>query len=424
VATKEDILKAISGKGGPVDRKDICKTLNEPTENIYGILKRLEGQKLVERNEDFEYWLTDGGQKELLDSTKFTPPGDVEGKSEEELGVTEYQKFMQLGQLTGIPSMNLIQQTADHVWRGGDYRDLVWIAQAFQQMDIRVDLARRWLHSWRTYLKQAIPANLPSDFMPVGAGADGKVPAGTRAYRLDERDIPQYIGEGLGDMDYKDAMELAKVRTSARARVHGDGDGAAVDDLSRMERIWKIFTEAHPNSGGKTWLIKPGEQGYQVEEAKQGEDGKPIVVSSNANTPSPAPSYMVHDDGKVEQLEPGKPVVIIKQPAATAPSPQQAVTRLVDSRTGAITEVAPNQPIIIVREVPAINTQQPLAPVLQAKDAQGNLMTIDMSTFFVLEEHKADMERKQESHKMKVELTKTVKDLLVQATTAFANMKK
>lgn len=39
---------------------------------------------------------------------------------------------------------------------------------------------------------------------------------GERAYNLTDDDLPLYIGEGLGNLDYKDAIELSIIRRTAR----------------------------------------------------------------------------------------------------------------------------------------------------------------------------------------------------------------
>lgn len=39
---------------------------------------------------------------------------------------------------------------------------------------------------------------------------------GERAYMLNDDSLPIYIGEGLGDLDYKDAVELSVIRRTNR----------------------------------------------------------------------------------------------------------------------------------------------------------------------------------------------------------------
>ncbi|GAJ07277.1 unnamed protein product, partial [marine sediment metagenome] len=151
-----------------------------------------------------------------------TPPGEA---TEESLKTTEYQQFVEMGKITGVVPLALIEQVATHIWRGGDYLDLDWVWKGLTEMGIRPDLARRWFHSWRSFLHQPIPSTLASEVggtpRPGGEKAATKTEAigkGKRDYILGSNDTPINVGEGLGDLDYDDAVRLSTVRAAAQAR--------------------------------------------------------------------------------------------------------------------------------------------------------------------------------------------------------------
>ena len=165
MATKEQMLGILAGETGPMNRAVLSKKLGVPTSSFQSQLDRLEKQKLVERNEQNEYTITEAGREFVLAQPppEETPPGE---ETEESLRTTEYQQFVGMGKITGVVPMALIEQVATHIWRGGDFRDLTWVWKGLTEMGIRPDLAQRWFHSWRSFLHQAIPSELAAS---VGA---------------------------------------------------------------------------------------------------------------------------------------------------------------------------------------------------------------------------------------------------------------
>ncbi|GAI18473.1 unnamed protein product, partial [marine sediment metagenome] len=137
------------------------------------------------KTEQMEYSLTEAGYEFLRasppeglpESGEVTPSGEA---TDESLKTTEYQQFIEFGKTTGVVPLALIEQTAKHVWSGGDFRDLSWVWHGLTQMGIRPDLAQRWWHSWRSFLRQPIPQELAESVglqAPAGKGAEagGKV---------------------------------------------------------------------------------------------------------------------------------------------------------------------------------------------------------------------------------------------------------
>ena len=166
-------------------------------------------------------------------------------------GVTPRQKFEEIGQLIGIRPERITLATR-LVW-SGDYNDLVWVWNALGQVDIDVDLRKVWTNSWRAHLKKGIPAELEPILaaeLEPHLGDEGKVegkraaegkPREGRSYILDENDMPLYVGEGLGDLIYRDAVDLAKLRAAKAAR---PVSGAQPPGQSSAEEIIKIVNAA------------------------------------------------------------------------------------------------------------------------------------------------------------------------------------
>lgn len=413
MTTKEQILVVLAAQSGPISRVDLAKELGEKSySNFQSQLNTYEKEGFVAVDEQKHYILTDKGREVAAGKEE----REEVAQSEEELGATEYQHFIKLGKNTGVVPLALIKQTTEHVWNGGDYWDLKWVAQAMMEMGIRSDLRTRWWNSWRSYLKQP-PSDLPKEFF---TGKDAKetthkeeaASKGIRTHILDEDDKPVYVGEGLGDLNYTDALELAKMRAGARARTpvgQAQTVGSLSDDLVKV--IGAIQALGSQRGTPKSYVVRPSEDGYQVEEV---EEGKPVVVAPPGGGSRPL-SYVVNSEGKVQEIPLGQPVVI-QQPSPPTAQPNGR-RFLIDKATGEMKEVAENQPIVIVRE-----TAPSQAPVFQLTDAQGNPLQIDFSTWVKLDEHKAKQERDKEMHEHKVEITKSFKDLLSKATRAVGHM--
>ena len=169
---KEIILGAIGESAGPITRAQLEEKLGESYRNFQSSIDYYKDKKRgwIEEVAEHTYILTDKGREELLDLNKIpgvaSQPGlkddssetsgvkveeggevkvgvalapkpeeakkPAEEFSEESLGTTEYQLFIKLGRQTGVYPAALIVQVADHIWAGGDYKDLTWV-----EMEIR-----------------------------------------------------------------------------------------------------------------------------------------------------------------------------------------------------------------------------------------------------------------------------------------------
>ncbi|GAI70187.1 unnamed protein product, partial [marine sediment metagenome] len=320
-----------------------------------------------EKNEQNEYTISEAGRQFVLASPPppagdETPPGE---ETEETLKTTEYQQFIEIGRATGVVPMALISQTANHIWRGGDFRDLTWVWKGLTEMGIRPDLAQRWFHSWRSFLHQAIPPEVASQISPPQASAEKAATAkgeaagkGKRDYILGANDTPLHVGEGLGDLDYEDAVRLSTVRAAAQAR-GGALTGQPGTPGTMADEVVKIFNAfketTGPQTKGKSYIVKPGEEGYTVEEV---EEGKPTLVTAPGTKVNPSPSFLVDSEGNVSEAPPGRPIVI-KQ--LTQPPSSPGKTYLVrQTPEGMVTEEFDvGKPIIINAPAPSPGSGMP-----------------------------------------------------------------
>ncbi|MFB0559544.1 MAG: hypothetical protein ACETVS_03310 [Dehalococcoidales bacterium] len=416
MATQAQILTALSEETGPIAQADIGRKLGIKVSSFSSQLISMEKHGFVARDGENLFTITDDGRAEL---ERLLKPYEGGLPSEEELGSTEYQQFIKYAKMTGVVPETLILQTAEHVWKGGDYRDIVWVAKAMQEMGIRTDLAGRWLNSWRTYLHQPMPkglafASAPGEAVKLGAGQEETKEG--RDFILSEDDIPTFVGAGLGDMTYKDAMDLSKVRAAAKARggLRGESPGTMADEVVKI--VNAIKSSMGNGQISKPYVLIPREDGVTVQEV---EPGKPLIVPTlGGRGGQPAVSYLV-DGEEVRELKPGQPVVIVKHADSPPPQPSPGKQYLIDQSTGKLTEVAPGQPIIIMRDSAPPATQ---STPIQLKDKDGNPIVMDLSTFIRLEEHREKQRREDEAHDVKMEIAQEFKGMLGKAARALGRM--
>jgi len=113
-----------------------------------------------------------------------------------------------------------------------------------------------------------------------------------------------------------------------------------------------------PESKGKSFIVKPGEKGYMVEEL---EEGKPTLIATpGQGNPNPSASFLVDSQGNVQEIAPGHPVVI-KQPAPPSSPGKTYLVR--QTHEGIVTEEFDvGKPIII--NAPAPSPGSNLLPIL------------------------------------------------------------
>jgi len=347
---------------------------------------------------------------ELLPKT--TKEGAVEEKplkSWEEMGVTDYQQFLNRGITIGVDTKQpgLAALVADHVFGGGDYKDMDWVWQALNEMAIRPDYKDRWFNTWRSYCHRGTPGSIAKD-VRAGDAEVKKEGSPELTHRLDEDDKPVYCGGGLGDLTYKDALELSKIRSSRRPESPGK------QAVSEMDLVTKAISAVKDLSGmgskQKSYLVMPGEDGQMI--VQEHEEGRPIVINPHQEKKEEkqeekkTTTYIVDADGNIQTSEGGAPVVI-KQPATPQDQPQKSF--LIDQATGKVTEVDPRQPVIIKVE----SQPQGQATPLQVMGPDGKPLILDLTTLVSYNKAMGDERRAEESHKLKQETFGVVKDLFV-----------
>lgn len=428
MATKEEMLGILAGESGAMNRTVFGKKLGLPTSSFQHQLDRMEKQGLVERTEQHEYTITEAGRQYALAeaSPEETPPPPGE-ETEETLKTTEYQQFVSMGQITGVVPMALISQTATHIWRGGDFRDLTWVWKGLTEMGIRPDLAQRWFHSWRSYLHQAVPSELALLIGTPQSAAEkeaaGKLEVskkGKRDYILSGSDNPLYVGEGLGDLDYDDAVKLSTLRAAAlvKGAIGAGGAGQAATPGSMADEVVKIFNAFKETMGpqttkGKSYVVKPGDEGYTVEEI---EEDKPIVVSPpRAGDTNPSPSFLITSDGEIQEVPAGRPVVIKQPPQGVPASP--AKTLIIRQTPEGLKEeyVEAGKPIIISNPAPTSAPPMMLYPALDTTgqpvyDGDGKPVYANLEPMMKWMGFQSQQKRDEERHSALMGLVATVRE--------------
>jgi len=418
MATKEQVFSALAAASDAMSRAQLEEAVGESYRQFQTQLGRWEKAELIEDTGEHHYILTEKGRAETLaDEFSAAEHAEQPGQSDESVGATEYQKFLSLGKQSGVANLPLIKQTTEHIWAGGDVRDLTWVGRGLQEMGIRQDVLRRWFHSWRSYLNQPLPTDLPQELLNTKAeGKDGdrRESTGKRDYMLSEENTPVKVGVGAGDMEYQDAIDLAKIRAA-----RGKGNGAPATPGTMADEIGKVFAVFKNMMGekaeGRSWMMKPGENGWEVEEW---DPSRPVLPPSQG--PTPAKGWLVNVvDGEpvVSELDGGKPSVVVIKDEKQGPA--AGVSRqLIDRHTGVVEDVPAGGVVVIREPAPAASQATPI----QVKDKDGNPMVLDLSTYIQLEEHHDNQRRDEESHQTKMDVARGFKDLLKSAQKAMAKM--
>ncbi len=433
MATKEDILGILAGESGPMNRTVLGKRLSLPTSSFQNQLDRMEKQGLVGKNEQNEYTITEAGRQFALAQPPpppdETPPGEP---TDESLKTTEYQQFVEMGKTTGVVPLALIEQTTNHIWRGGDFRDLTWVWKGLTEMGIRPDLAQRWFHSWRSYLHQAIPPELatsvgaPQPSAEKGAAKEA-VGKGKRDYILGPNDTPLYVGEGVGDLDYEDAVKLSTVRAAALARFGAQAGqpGQPVTPGTMADEVLKIFNAFKetmgPQTKGKSYIVKPGQEGYIIEEV---EEGKPTLITTPQGDKNPSPSFLIDSEGNVTEAPAGRPIVV-KQAAPAPPQSGKAFIVKQTSEGTIVEEHDLSKPLIINAGAPGAGLPAMYPFPAMGADGKpivgqdGKPVYVDIEPMMKWMGFQSEQRRSDERHGAIMSLASTIKENLPIAVEAF-----
>jgi DNA-binding MarR family transcriptional regulator len=446
--TQDDILERVASEPAPILDKLLAEKMGVKRDQISSQLSKLVKKELLQKSDD-GVSATDAGREYL--AGKGAEGGDGDGEDDEDdddgdlktpenLGVTPYQVFRKLGSQIGIDNKGKLRVAVDHIWRGGNWRDPEWVRAGLAQMGIREDLIEPWVNAWMSYLssttqRSSVAAATAEKGAEGDGGQGGPVSAAAPAagsgnrngfdYNLDGEDKPIYVGPGLGDMKYKDATDLAKIRAArSSSKSNGGGDDVVLRTIDALQKLGVVGG----GCGGpppKTIVVSTDEDGNaRVEDVTNMEGGPTVVTAPKAGSGPKKKHTFIHADGKVEQIEEGQPVIIhVGQPAAAAGAGDGKL-KLIDKATGKIEEYPAGTPIIIQQPAPIAAAPAPAGSqtVIQMKDKDGNPITFDIDTYFRMESWKADERRKEENFQTGKELKGSVIDLVKKGVKALENM--
>lgn len=416
MATREQIFPILCEASGPMSRQAIEEKVGESYRKFQTQLNRWVKQGLIEDKGDHHYVITEKGRDVALqvefDNLGEDDPitaviGEVES-TQHTTGTTEYQQFLRLGKNIGVVPITLIKVTTEHVWNGGDFRDLKWVAQALQGMGIQRDLAIRWLNAWGSHLKQPMPTDLLHELLPPEARKGEEKTAaekkGILTHDIDGNGYPVYVGEGLGALTHTEAFELAKINASAKAKGAAQARSESPGDSLAVKAVEKIITDMdaqhEPPTDETTKVIN------QIKALKDllGKDETPSSGDEAAKLISTFKSLR-------ELFGDGSP---FGSPKVSQTSPVDEATKLVNTFKSLRDLFGEASPF----GSPHASQSTPI----QVTDKDGKPLILDLGTFIRLEEHRDKQRRDEESHETKLEIAKGFKEMLKTASTALGNV--
>jgi hypothetical protein len=421
MASQQKVLQALADQTSPISQQGLVEILKEKQGGFKSQLDLFLKREWATVNEDKEWTITDTGRGQLENLSN--QQDDPELVNIEAANLAPYNQFIADGKAAGVTgSEAFFHAVADVVFRGGDYRDLKWVENTLAGMNIRPDAAQRWLLFWsaKTFVqKPAMPLGQTiKEAAMTPEQKEKQKEAEIRDYILDENDNPIKVGDLAGQMTYKDAMELSKIRGLNKAKASASG-GNGANNKPISEQITEMITAVDALRGNqappKNYMVKPGPDGNYVVETV--EAGAPMVIPQ---APQPAPQkkeiYVVQN-GQLTKLEDGMPIMISPP---TPPAPAPAKKYMVNQETGVMEEIVGDKPIVIVRQSP-VQPSVPLAaaasltiPGTNGQPAQTvNMEQLDL--YFKVNDWQIKNKREEESYRTKTEIANSFKDLLGKA---------
>ncbi len=205
MANQEDVLKAISGKEGPVSAADIAPELKTTKQAVTTILHKLKRKGLVEGG-GTEWAITDTGASEAAIGAEIpTTTADV--------GLDELSKFKRHGQLASVDH-DLITAGAE-LFQEGDMRSMPHFDTVMAAMAVPPTQRNRWRSLYLSFLRSSTPEEVPhrarlvSRSAPAGGGAGPRVSGGTPNFVSlgEDEDLAARIA---GDIAAESVLRLAR----------------------------------------------------------------------------------------------------------------------------------------------------------------------------------------------------------------------
>jgi len=413
MASKEQILEFLSKASGELSRQQIEEHVGESYRRFQTQLDRWVKQELIQDVGDHHYVITDKGREDLDSGNEMVADeSDVSGEaksiaseiSNDGYTITDKQKFIQLGIDAGMTNKSLLKGTTTLIWNRGDPRDLDSVWQGFGEANIDRDIAKRWFNFWAAHIKKDVPLNIAREVSgSAGPKEKSSKDKALLTHDMDEDGNPVYVGEGQGALTHDEAFELAKIRAAAKSRAATQARAESPGDSLAAKAVEKVINDM--SGAGADPVDETTRMMNQVKALQDllGLNGKKDSAAEITN-------LLATIKGLKEIFGENRPAAV-----QTNAGVRQV---LVDNKTGEIKEVAPGQPIVIVRESAPVSQTTPL----RLKDKDGNDMVLDISTYFQLEEHREKIRREDESHQTKMEIAKGFKELLKNAQSALSHM--
>jgi DNA-binding MarR family transcriptional regulator len=437
MASNAQILSALVGKPNAMTCAEIAKELGLKANDVATPLKRMSEKEipLVTKIEsaDGDTWvITEAGKNTVSPAT------------EESEGLTEWQQFNDIGIQIGV-NRDQAKLITDHVWTQ-DFTDMEWVVTGLAEQGLRRDIISRWANTWRGKQSLPITPRLKEIMDKVKKDGDPSLPPVTnsnqsdgsvrlRDYIIDANNNPLYVGEGLGDMEYADAIKLSTLRAAGAARSGSGGDAGNKQPKSDIDNAVALIQAINTLNGGggakkAVMMVPDGKGGFSMQEVDPGstviipktpEEEKPPVVPAGA-------WYLDPNDNTMKQAAPGQPIVIYKQPPVNAEGrqiPQQPTIIYHDD--GNYETVEPGRPIIL-RGGPAKKAASTEMFSIPNEDGSpGAPISLDaldkwLDTKFKLEQHRQTIQHKEETHKMQMDIGKSLRDLATKGVRALGTM--
>ncbi len=372
MANLTQVLEGLNTKEAAVSTADLAGELKASVEGTRKQMTRLKERGYVDGDSKEGWLITDAGKKAL-------EKGEVHPSMVEE-GVTPREKFEAIARRIGIADDRIVL-AADIVW-SGDYTDVKWVWEALGQADIRDDLRKIWVNSWRAFLQKGIPPELEVELTGVPGAEEGKpgeavrpkVPA--RDYIIVD-DEPARVGANLGDYSLQDAKDILAIR-ALRDRFAGARQLGGGGPPGATEKVSELLTALEPyiNKGSDLDIIKE------------------VLADKLALQRQEILSHIPQQPG-----QPSQPKSFLEQ-----------VTDFVGA-LGSLKEAGPTLRSILGMPESSGNPASTALPV-QLKGPDGSPIVMDLSNFINLEKFRGDERRADERHGALIGLTQTVRENL------------
>ena len=380
MGTQEDVLKILAAAGGPLTEEDLVRETGSTSGVVRKQLSRLKQGNLIDGNAKDGWFIVD---EEMPDADRKAHTSIVEE------GVSDYDKFIEIGQRIGINKLGgegRLSLLVELVW-SGNYRDLTWVQHALSQAGIRQDLAGPYLNFWAAYLKQSIPPEL-AEIMATGQvekeqGTTSKS-KGEREYIIFD-DEPRFVGSGRGDFSLEDAKEILALRSlksrfqpSPTQQANPPG-GATMSEAAGLIGALEPYINKDTDSG----MLR------EITELKLNEFETKVRAMIPQSQPQAPRSFMEELGGLIAQLSSLREVGPILRELLGIPAPSQT---------------------------PPSPTATMAIPNFQ--DSQGNPIFSNIEGYITLDDHITKKKREEESHQDKLRTGETVRKELPRLASA------